>query len=332
MRVRVLLGLFAGLLVLPLVVIPSASAAPSWCLGDAIVAGRAPSYVPPNLCNLVGRSVRHPASGLGVEVPAPGTSVGREDLFVGGGTAMIEVSTDLNGIVHISYDGEGDETIITDPSGPDPEMPAPLDPSACSDGAKADLGFQENDQFVWKYNQVSAPDTQLFTNRDEVQDIRDAVNNITHEDNNCGASDQVSASANYQGTTTQTADIPFNESGDCPASDEDDNNVISWGNRPFGVGATTCWWEGPIDLHHADIEISKGDGSNPMNWTFTPNQNCSGRADLESVMTHEFGHVFGLGHPSGNHANLTMSSTQTTCTAAPRTLGEGDMLMLEQKY
>ncbi len=59
-----------------------------------------------------------------------------------------------------------------------------------------------------------------------------------------------------------------------------------------------------------------------------------GRYDVESTMTHERGHTFGLGDVSeASHPNLTMSSKSNgPCQTSERTLGKGDAIGLNRKY
>jgi hypothetical protein len=60
---------------------------------------------------------------------------------------------------------------------------------------------------------------------------------------------------------------------------------------------------------------------------------CSNRFSVESTATHEFGHVFGLAHVAeSTHGNLTMSPSMGPCSAAPETLGKGDVLGLRALY
>jgi hypothetical protein len=70
-------------------------------------------------------------------------------------------------------------------------------------------------------------------------------------------------------------------------------------------------------------------------WTTDPNaRSCRGSYDLQSTVTHERGHTFGLGHVSeSSHGNLTMSDRSNgPCQSSERSLGRGDVLGLGNKY
>lgn len=60
---------------------------------------------------------------------------------------------------------------------------------------------------------------------------------------------------------------------------------------------------------------------------------CSNKFELSGVLTHEFGHVFGLEHVAeSTHQYLTMSTGSTPCSYADRSLGLGDYNNLNAHY
>jgi hypothetical protein len=61
--------------------------------------------------------------------------------------------------------------------------------------------------------------------------------------------------------------------------------------------------------------------------------NCISKYSVEAVVTHEAGHVFGLGHvDEAAHGALTMSPVMLTCQSSEKTLGLGDVRGLEAVY
>lgn len=64
---------------------------------------------------------------------------------------------------------------------------------------------------------------------------------------------------------------------------------------------------------------------------FTGNSSCGGyKFDLESIMTHEMGHVFGQNHVAESRA--TMNGSTPACRTYQRTLGKGDRFGLYALY
>jgi hypothetical protein len=108
---------------------------------------------------------------------------------------------------------------------------------------------------------------------------------------------------------------------------------VSFGDLAAGLLAVTCiWWYGGKQggrSVEADILVDDAGGL----FFLTAPASCAGRWDLESTLTHEFGHVFGLGHVSyAEHGALTMSDGLPDCSTAHRTLGLGDYRTLASQY
>lgn len=195
-----------------------------------------------------------------------------------------------------------------------------------------DIAYQSNDWRVvdslgFRINLGSIP--QEISLKSAADAIRRAGVNITGTDNGCKMGDRVPADLNYNGNSDAQANVGAATS--CTQNDE--FNVVSFGDRPSGTLATTCTYfnGGSGEVTGSDIEVNKDD----FRWTTRPlARSCKGRFDLEAIMTHERGHTFGLGHVlEKSHRNLTMSNfANGPCQASERSLGRGDVLGLDRKY
>jgi hypothetical protein len=107
---------------------------------------------------------------------------------------------------------------------------------------------------------------------------------------------------------------------------------VSWGplNNPYL--AYTCWHYFtyiPNDprMYESDTRVATNAG------VATFSCDGSGFYDLESIVTHEWGHAYGLDDlSSAYHYNLTMSASVNYCDTRHRTLGLGDYRGLRQLY
>jgi hypothetical protein len=112
--------------------------------------------------------------------------------------------------------------------------------------------------------------------------------------------------------------------------------VVSFGSLDAGMLAVTClWWHpggkgrdgGTVE---ADILVSARPG---LFFVTARPAGCTASWDLEGAVTHEFGHVFGLGHVNGDaHPGITMGDTLAACDTGHRGLGRGDYDMLRAHY
>lgn len=286
-----------------------------------ISAGDLPQQVRLSECPIVGRTVTDQS--LELDVPPPGTEVGTEEIYDGRDADTFVIETTAAGVVNFYFEGEDDQQ--TGGSGGS-------GPPACEDNAYNLEGHEERDLFEWGFNESTTP-TEL-TQSQALTAIRDAIVNITHEHDNCNLTpaDAVSATSNYLPGLSDPTNI--NNDGTCPG--QDSNNVVGFGDLPSDLVGKACWRSFPQpginDLMNADVRLNKAD----KNFTTTPSSGCNASTptfDVEAVMTHEWGHVFGLAHVSeSGHQHMTMSPIVGRCDGSQRSLGWGDVRGLRELY
>lgn len=190
-------------------------------------------------------------------------------------------------------------------------------PAPCSDAAYSKLGGTWlNGSYRWAFHAASTP---AYMGRGDVSDVlRKSFSNITSARNNCGLADKVSATHTY-----------LNKTSVRPRCDRrDSNNVVGFQRLEWGVLAVTCYWLSNNRIVEADIQINSRE-----RWALALS-GCVDEVMLEATMTHEAGHVFGLGHVGERrHGRLTMSTfLNGPCQLSEATLGLGDVRGLEALY
>lgn len=160
--------------------------------------------------------------------------------------------------------------------------------------------------------------------------IRRAALNVFDTRNTCRMGDRVPVALEFGGGTNAPAQV-----GDGLCGLNDGRSVVAFGDLKKGVLAAACTISENRPYYDevltADIKINRSD----FRWTTTPDSRSCRRAyDVEGVVTHEWGHVFGLGHvPESGNRYLTMSPTiNGPCQSSERTLGRGDVRGLDGKY
>jgi hypothetical protein len=163
-----------------------------------------------------------------------------------------------------------------------------------------------------------------------------AMSNIADTNTNCaGIPDKVDFTATFMGFTTVESDFVI-VGGDskCDSRDGvstlDAANLDGNGNPPL---AAECDWHSTRaerdDIIESDVRFNIAN----YDFTTTPASGCSGKYDVEGVLTHEFGHTVGLGHVSeASYPWMTMSTTEGFCDSSQRTLGKGDIHALDLLY
>lgn len=154
--------------------------------------------------------------------------------------------------------------------------------------------------------------------------LKRSIANVTGARNDCGRPDRVAATSIYRGRTDRKP-APTAK-GQCAPMDG--YNVIGFGRLPPGIAGLTCIYSSGNRILEADIKLDRD-----ARWAVSL-ASCNFASMVEAVATHEFGHVFGLGHVSeSTHGRLTMSERlDGYCQLNEATLGKGDMLGLESRY
>jgi Matrixin len=200
--------------------------------------------------------------------------------------------------------------------------PGRLAPSADPDVTATD---------IWYYNESSVSRAGL-SGSTTLSDIRQANTNLTQGINNCGFTQGAfEVKGAYSGTTSKFANI--NSASQCTSNFPDGQDTVSWG--PFDTNhsstlAYTCYhWHTNANGYPAMDEADTYLGSNRSIVDSFP-QNCSNKYDLQSVMTHEWGHAYGLAHETSG-ADEVMYPTKFSCNDR-RHLGSGDYSGMASLY
>jgi hypothetical protein len=202
---------------------------------------------------------------------------------------------------------------------------SPAGGSPCFDRARSFTGGRWQETYRWTFRARSTPDG--LSQSKVIRVLNRAVENITDARNDCGRPDSVAATAEYLGTSNHKPS-PTSDGEHDACAPRDGFNAVGFGRLRDGVAGLTCVWTIGDRIVEADIKLDRR-----ARWA-TSLDSCSFASMLEAVATHEFGHVFGLGHVSeSRHGRLTMSERlDGFCQNSESTLGLGDMKGLEQLY
>lgn len=214
------------------------------------------------------------------------------------------------------------------PAAPTGPGNGPVAVPRCTDPASTWLGARWRRPLRWHVQTGSIP-AYLGASDEVVRLISSAAGAVADGRNDCGLPDDLDIPQRFLGTTSRPAAVT--EAGDCGTTDG--HSTVAFAALAAGLLAVTCiWWFGGSNdgrIIEADIRISNTDGL----FVLQPAAGCSGRFDLPGTMTHEFGHVFGLGHvPYAQHGGSTMADGLNDCLTIYRGLGLGEYLELQRRY
>jgi len=279
-----------------------------------------PDVVDQDLCPLAGRAIVD--HGAGTVVPAPGESVFAEAMSPEGNQELVVINPPGDRLLlqEVGSEGQHEEsgTLATRAGSP----------AACSDPAYYSSSMKLYNYIRWYFNAGTTPSG--MSKAAVLRAMSRAGTNVSAVRDDCGVPDGVPAVLKYVGATKKS--VNMRTDGVCGANDH--VSVVGFGDLPRAYTGKACVWawiqDGPNRINSSDIRLNKGD----YGWTTAVSGSCRGRWDVESTMTHERGHTFGLGDVSeSSHANLTMSSRSNgTCQTSERTLGRGDAVGLNSKY
>lgn len=298
----------------------------------------------PKVCPVQGRPIVD--NGIGSAVPERGKGIHAEAYGVGGSQEL--------GVARLS-DGTVELTEVGDESAQQGGDGSSNSPNACDDNTTVLSGdrYRMAGSHPWRINRSTIPSR---NDPDRViLALRAGGNHIQDTYNNCGIGDKVPGSyLSYKGDTGYITDIT--ENNQCIAG-TDEVNSVDFGNlgvdgsgRP--ILAFNCVQENNDQnpntydpVIESDIRFNSSDGR--LWTTYGDDQSvCDyyaaipgtgtprGEWDVESTMTHERGHSFGVAHvPEETNGRLTMSAeADGPCQTRERTLGLGDAISLDRLY
>jgi Matrixin len=250
---------------------------------------------------------------IGAVAPRPGTTVWVEGLGFDGAFTVLALETRRDGTVVVH---RLDENHGSDGNSGGGVLPA------CHDPAFTPNEYTAPAAFAWRFQRGSTPSSITGTGAEAA--LKRAAGNVVGADNDCDLEDRVGASHRYLGTTSKAPNV--NAKSVCLARDGE--SVVGFGDLATQL-ALACWWTQNAVVVEADIRLNKAD----HHWVISPGKACKGSFAVEAVATHEFGHVFGLGHVNEDaHGKLTMSPLIAPCQNSESTLGAGDVLGFSSKY
>lgn len=284
-----------------------------------IEASSLPAVVEPGNCPVGGRPIVDDE--VKSVLPARGESVHVESLNISGAQELV-IEHHADGAIELQK--VGDDSAAVEPT----TRTTSAAPRECADRAFTRLSYRVQPGLSYYFNRATTPSEITPTAAEAA--VRRSTTNVANTRNACRLGDRVPVGMAYAGRTRSGAGVTA--SGVCGANDG--KSIVSFGALSSGALAVACTnytvgGSRPDQVTASDIKIN----TRPM-WTTAPTaSSCRNRYDLESVLTHERGHTFGLGHVSESaHGNLTMSTKVGPCDASQRTLGRGDVLGLDGKY
>jgi hypothetical protein len=194
-------------------------------------------------------------------------------------------------------------------------------PASCADGAYTLSGYKVVGGISFGYNPAGVPAGIAKTAGTAV---RNSLLSVAAGANRCRYTARLNTSATYTGASTRRPQV--NTAGACTGNDR--VNVMGWGTLPTGYLAITCIYFAGGKVINADTMINRR-----YTWSTATPPHCNNTWDLQSVLTHEVGHTFGLSHVDYTaHGSAVMATLINPCDTTKRLLGRGDYAALVRLY
>lgn len=262
-------------------------------------------------------------------VPQPGWTVTASGVSPAGSEAIPDVSITRGaaGSVAVLIDDAaggtptvfGDYALVdsvSDPYGPSqPAVMASVNPK-CDNYSYNAFPTRWVTTFQWRLKSASAATISSTA-------LAGGINAMANGTSICGNLAN-SATASYLGTTTSSATV-YSNGLYAPTNQL---NVIDLGALPSNYLAAACRYENAGLISWASVRFNSA-----FTWyTASSSTGCSGsKYDVQGVMTHEAGHVFGLNHVAESTLQV-MKPSSGTCEVSQRSLGAGDLAGMKVKY
>ncbi len=275
------------------------------------------------LASLAARPAAHPfggdaagRDGIGAVAPERGVTVLAKAARADGREESLTVATGRDGTVTITAEGPGAER----GAGATQVRPATAT-AGCADGSYTLEGFRVIRTLPFYYNPANAPANVRST---ALTAIRNATHAVATGANRCAITRRLNSGATYSGATGRAAQL--GAAGKCTGNDG--HNVVGWGSLPSGYLAVTCIYYSDGKVLNSDVLINWN-----YRWFTSRPADCSNAFDVQSVVVHEQGHTFGLGHVDAkSHRAQTMATSLAACDISKRALGLGDYRGLAHIY
>lgn len=248
-----------------------------------------------------------------VPVPSRGDSITAFYVSETGGDSLT-VTHSKDGVIQSLTDhdqhSEGSSSTVTAPAAYD----------RCNDYSYSSWGHSWNRSVILMLANVDHGRPANISASDMSIVVDQAAARTTAGANSCGIGTSQGRMLVIDGPTSRSSNI--NGATNACASAGDGRNVVDFGNLSGTTLALTCSRSSGGIAIESDVRFD----NTSRTWVTSAN-GCTSGFDLHSLASHEFGHVFGMGHATERDlkGDLMMSPNFLQCDTSARLMGLGDV-------